>query len=74
MIALLAVPFLVYFAARSLYGGQNIETRPVSSSSTIAKKVTKTSPETTEAPPPAPKELVKSEEAKQAVHQLPEST
>ena len=67
MVALLAVPFLVYFAARSLYGGQNIETRPVSSSSTIAKKVTKTSPETTEAPPPAPKELVKSEEAKQAV-------
>ena len=67
MVALLAVPFLVFFAARSLYGGQNIEPKPVSSSSATAKKVTKTIPETTEAPPPAPKEIVKSEEAKLAV-------
>ncbi|WP_311766525.1 serine hydrolase [Streptococcus minor] len=66
MIALLAVPFLVYFVARSLYGSQNVEDKP-SKSSTVAKKMSDISPEKAEISPSLPKELLKSEEAKQAV-------
>lgn len=66
MVALLIIPFLVYFTARALYGGDVTESKsPPVSSAVVAEPVEKD----LEVPSPsseAPKELVKSEDAKQA--------
>lgn len=67
MLALLAVPFLVYFTARSFFGGLVTNHAGVEGSSSQVKTSIAESSETSQSSVPPPKELIKSEEAKQAV-------
>ncbi len=68
MVALLSIPFLVYFTASSFFGGFVTDEGGAKSSSSQVKEVESVLPETTQETTEEPvKALVKSEEAKQAV-------
>ena len=68
MVALLSIPFLVYFTASSFFGRFVTDEGGTKSSSSQVKEVESVLPETTQETTEEPvKELVKSEEAKQAV-------
>lgn len=67
MLALLTLPFFVYFGARALYGGQSLESKSKGPNSSQVGKTEKINTSTSQKEVEPIKELLKSPEAKQAV-------